>query len=101
MINKKQREFLRKAAHNLEPIVRLGKEGFTDNQIKTILEAIEGRELIKVKILQNAIVEKQEVAKEIEEKTGCEVVGIIGRTIIIYKENKEKPKISLEVNSVK
>ena len=100
-MNSRQREFLRKAAHDLEPMVRLGKDGFTDNQAQSILDVIESRELIKVKILQNSRVEREEVAKEIEAKTGCEVVGIIGKTIILYKPNTEKPKISLEVNAIK
>lgn len=100
-MNKKQREFLRKSAHDLEALVRIGKDGFTDNQVQSILEVIESRELIKVKLLQNSTLDKREVAEEIEEKTGCEVVGIIGRTIILYKENVEKPKISLDVNSIR
>lgn len=100
-MNNRQREYLRKAAHDLEPMVRLGKEGFTDNQAQSILDVIESRELIKVKILQNSRVEKEEVAKEIEEKTGCEVVGIIGKTIILFKENSEKPKISAEIKNIK
>ena len=100
-MNSRQREYLRKAAHDLEPMVRLGKEGFTDNQAQSILDVIESRELIKVKILQNSRVEKEEVAKEIEEKTGCEVVGINGKTIILFKENSEKPKISAEIKNIK
>ena len=100
-MNSRQREYLRKAAHDLEPMVRLGKEGFTDNQAQSILDVIESRELIKVKILQNSRVEKEEVAKEIEEKIGCEVVGIIGKTIILFKENSEKPKISAEIKNIK
>lgn len=100
-MNSRQREYLRKAAHDLEPMVRLGKEGFTDNQAQSILDVIESRELIKVKILQNSRVEKEEVAKEIEEKTGCEIVGIIGKTIILFKENSEKPKISAEIKNIK
>lgn len=100
-MNSRQREYLRKAAHDLESMVRIGKEGFTDNQAQSILDVIESRELIKVKILQNSRVEKEEVAKEIEEKTGCEVVGIIGKTIILFKENSEKPKISAEIKNIK
>ncbi len=100
-MNSRQREYLRKAAHDLEPMVRLGKDGFTDNQAQSILDVIESRELIKVKILQNSRVEKEEVAKEIEEKTGCEVVEIIGKTIILFKENTEKPKISAEIKNIK
>ena len=48
-MNSRQREFLRKAAHDLEPMVRLGKDGFTDNQAQSILDVIESRELIKSK----------------------------------------------------
>lgn len=100
-LTSKKREYLRKAAHKLEPIVRVGKDGYSDNLAQTIIEAITPRELIKVKILQNAEIEKREIAEQLAEKTGSEVVGIIGRTIILFKENKEKPVISEELRSVK
>lgn len=100
-LTSKKREYLRKAAHKLEPIVRVGKDGYSDNLAQTIVEAITPRELIKVKILQNAEIEKREIAEQLAEKTGSEVVGIIGRTIILFKENKEKPVISEELKSVK
>lgn len=100
-LTSRKREYLRKAAHRLEPIVRVGKDGYSDNLAQTIVEAITPRELIKVKILQNADIEKREIAEKLAEKTGSEVVGIIGRTIILFKENKEKPVISDELKSVK
>ena len=59
------------------------------------------REHIKVKILQNSEVEKNEVTYEIAETIEAEVVGIIGRTIIFYKENQDKPTISLELKTIK
>ncbi|NME35977.1 MULTISPECIES: ribosome assembly RNA-binding protein YhbY [Fusobacterium] len=98
-MNSREREFLRKKAHELEPIVRIGKDGYTDNVGQSILEAIASRELIKVKLLQTVETDKREIAEEIQEKTGCEVVGIIGKTIILYKENEENPKISLELKN--
>lgn len=100
-MNSKQREFLRKKAHNLEALVRVGKEGYTENLGKSILDAIKSRELIKVKLLQNVEMEKQKLGKIIEEKTESEIVGIIGKTIILYKPNKENPKISEEVSKIK
>lgn len=100
-LTSKKREYLRKAAHKLEPIVRVGKDGYSDNLAQTIIEAITPRELIKVKILQNAEIEKREIAEQLAEKTGSEVVAIIGRTIVLFKENKEKPVISEELKSVK
>lgn len=100
-LTSKKRAFLKKKAHSLEPIFRIGKDGFSETLAKGIGEAIELRELLKVKILQNSEVEKIEVANQIADSIGAEVVSIIGRTIILYRESKEKPTISLELKSIK
>ena len=100
----KQRAYLKKEAHDLEPIVRIGKEGLTDNIVKSLLDAINSRELIKVKILQNLDADKdeaRELAEELSKKSGAELVGIIGKIMIFYKENKDKPVISQKLKSVK
>ncbi len=100
----KQRAFLKKEAHDLEPIVRIGKEGLTDNIVKSLLDAINSRELIKVKILQNLDADKdeaRELAEELSKKSVAELVGIIGKIMIFYKENKDKPVISQKLKSVK
>lgn len=99
-LTSKRRAYLRKKAHDLDAIVRIGKDGITDNLIKSILDAIQSRELIKVKILQNCEDEKEEIMEELSRCREFQVVGIIGRTIIIFKENKEKPVISLELKSI-
>lgn len=100
-LTSKKRAFLRKKAHNLDAICRIGKDGYTDTVADGILDAITPRELIKVKILQNSEVDKQEVAYKIADSINAEVVGIIGRTIIFFKENEDKPTISLELKAVK
>ena len=90
----KQRAFLKKEAHNLEPIVRIGKDGLSDNIVQSLLDAINSRELIKVKVLQNLDADKddtREMAEELSRKSGAELVGVIGKIIIFYKENKDKP----------
>ena len=94
-MNSRERDFLRKMAHDLNPMVRVGKEGYTENLKQSILDVIDSRELIKVKLLQTVEMDKKEITSIIQEKTGCELVGLIGKTIILYKENKEKPKVSL------
>lgn len=99
-LTSKRRAYLRKKAHDLDAIVRIGKDGITDNLIQSILDAIQSRELIKVKILQNCEDEKEEIMEELSKCREFQVVGIIGRTIIIFKENKEKPVISLELKSI-
>lgn len=95
-MNSKKRAFLKKRAHNLEPIVRIGKDGLNENIIKSILEAIDTRELIKLKILQNCEEDKNVIYLKLMDYKEFELVGMIGRTVIIFKENKEKPTISLE-----
>jgi RNA-binding protein len=100
-LTSKKRAFLKKKAHKLDPIFRIGKDGFTDSLTQGVLEALTPRELIKVKILQNSEVDKNEVAHKIADAIEAEVVAVIGRTIIFFKENKDKPTISLELKSVK
>lgn len=95
-MNSKKRAFLKKRAHNLEPIVRIGKDGLNENIIKSILEAIDTRELIKLKILQNCEEDKNVIYSKLMDYKEFELVGMIGRTVIIFKENKERPTISLE-----
>lgn len=99
-LTSKQRAYLRKEAHSLEAIVRIGKDGLSENVVKSLLNAIESRELVKVKILQNSEVEKKEVAHELALRSGCELVAIIGRTLIFFKENEDKPVISEELKRI-
>lgn len=98
-LKSKQRAYLRKMAHNLEPIVRIGKEGFGENIKQSIIDAITSRELIKVKILQN-VDDKEVIIKNISEWSEVEIVGTVGGIIILYKENKDEPKISLELKKL-
>ena len=99
-LTSKRRAYLRKRAHDMDPLVRIGKDGITDNLIQSILDAIDSRELIKVKILQNCEDEKQEIMDKLCSCREFQVVGIIGKTILIFKENKEKPVITLELKGI-
>ncbi|MBD7906887.1 ribosome assembly RNA-binding protein YhbY [Sporosarcina gallistercoris] len=95
MLTSKQKSFLRSEAHHLQPIFQIGKSGMTDAIIKQIEEALEARELIKLSVLQNCEQDKEEIADILSQQDGFEVVQIIGKTIILYKESKEKKKIVL------
>lgn len=99
-LTSKRRAYLKKRAHDLDALVRIGKDGVTENLIQSILDAIESRELLKVKILQNCEDEKMEIVEQLSQCKEFEVVGIIGRTIILFKENKDKPVISLELKGI-
>ena len=91
----KQRAYLKGLAMNLNPIFQIGKESVTPEFTKGIEEALEARELIKINMLKNCLDDPREVANTLAEHTRSEVVQIIGRKIVLYRESKEKKKIEL------
>ncbi|WP_239724150.1 ribosome assembly RNA-binding protein YhbY [Mammaliicoccus sp. A-M4] len=95
MLTGKQKRYLRKEAHHLDPIFQIGKGGISENMIEQLNEALEKRELIKVHILQNNMDDHKEVANSISEQTESELVQLIGSIIILYKESKENKKREL------
>jgi len=95
MLTGKQKRYLRSLAHHLDPIFQIGKGGVNDHLIRHIEEAIEVRELIKVSVLNNSVEEAREVAPEIAERAGCELVQVIGKTIVLYKQSQDHKTIEL------
>lgn len=95
MLTGKQKRFLRAEAHHLSPIFQVGKGGVNDQMLTQIKEALEARELIKVRILDNCEEEKQEVAEQLAQGTGAELVQLIGLTVVLYKQSKNNKKIVL------
>lgn len=91
----KQKRYLRSIAHKLKPVFQVGKEGVNDNLIAQIDDYLEKHELLKVSILQNSPMEKNEVAKSLSEGTDAVVAQIIGKTIVLYRESKENKEIVL------
>ena len=77
-----------KEANNLEPILRIGKNGLTDTVLKDIKDHLRKRKLIKVKFLRAFIKDKdkKELAKEIADKTDSELIQRVGFVIVLYKE---------------
>ncbi|WP_342525352.1 ribosome assembly RNA-binding protein YhbY [Chryseomicrobium sp. FSL W7-1435] len=95
MLTSRQKKFLRSEAHHVSPIFQVGKGGVNEQLIKSVQEALEARELIKISILQNCEEDKNEVAEELAKKTGSELVQLIGLTIVLYKESKKSKKLLL------
>ncbi|CAI6016158.1 ribosome assembly RNA-binding protein YhbY [Cohnella sp. JJ-181] len=95
MLTGKQKRFLRSEAHHLTPIFQVGKGGTNEHLIRHIEEALETRELIKVSILNNNDDDRYEVARELSERSGAELVQVIGKTIVLYKESRDNKQIKL------
>ena len=91
MISSKQRAFLRKEANGIEPIFQIGKGGITDELLKQLNNALEARELIKVHILETAMLDTKQALNNIAECLSAEPVQAIGSKIVLYKRaEKEK-----------
>ena len=90
----KQRAQLRGLATNEPAIMQIGKGGTGENLIKTVSDALEARELIKLSVLENCEETPREAAEQLAASVGADVVGVIGRKIILYREAKKK-KIEL------
>ncbi len=95
MLTGKQRSYLKGLAHNIDPLFQIGKNGLSDNFIKQVEDALETRELIKIKILQNSILDPTDTANEISDAVGAEFVQSIGSKFVLYKESQENKKIQL------
>ena len=95
MITGKQRSYLKKLAHDLDPIVFIGKNDLTENIIKEIDSLLELRELVKVKIQEGSLLDAKDTANEVADMLGAEFVQAIGRKFLLYRRAKEEPQIVL------
>lgn len=95
MLTSKQRAFLRAEAQSLDTIFQIGKGGVTDEICIQISNALEARELIKARVLDNSGYTAKEAAKEISESIGCDVVSCVGSRFVLYRESEKKKKIIL------
>lgn len=90
MMTSKQRAYLRGVASELSPMVTIGKGEVGENIIAEIDTALDSKELIKISILQNSDSDAKSLAGELSNILSCEVVGVVGRKIIMYRRSKKK-----------
>ena len=90
-----QRAYLKGLACTLDPIFLVGISSLTPEITEAIREAIDKRELIKISVLKNCMDDPREIAALVAERTRSEVVQVIGKKIVLYKESKDNKKIEL------
>jgi len=91
----KQRAYLKGLAMNIDPIFQIGKSSLTPEVTEAIGESFNTRELIKVAVLKNCMDDPRAIAEVLAERTQSQVVQVIGKKIVLYKESKENKKIIL------
>lgn len=94
-MNSKQRAYLRSLASNLTPVFQIGKGTLTPEITEAVRECFNTHELIKISVLNNCLDDPKEMASILAERTGSEVVAVIGKKIVLYKEDKKNKKIEL------
>ena len=101
-LTSKQRAQLRSLATNLDTIVHVGKDGIGDNLIKQVNDALEARELIKGRVLDNNIdYDARTAAEELAKATRSEVVQVIGSKFVLYRMQHDKSKRKIELVKAK
>ena len=95
-----ERYFLRRKAHHLEPVVLIGKNGVSIGTIESVNKALEARELIKIKFREFKD-NKQSISDEIAASANCHVVGMIGHTVILFRQNSDPEKQNIRLPGIK
>ncbi len=82
--------YLRGLGHHLKPLVMLGREGLSDNVVAATSAVLEAHELIKVKLGSGCLLDRNDVAAALAEKTGSQIVQVLGKTILLFRANPER-----------
>ena len=95
MLTSKQRAFLRAKANPLETIFQIGKGGINENLLAQVDDALEARELIKLRVLETSMLTAREAAEAVCEAVGADPVQCVGSKLVIYRASRENPSIVL------
>lgn len=90
-----QRRYLRKLAHGLRPVVHVGTGGIRPSLLDALDQALETHELVKVRLHEPE--DKKGLARELAERSGAELCGLVGHTAILYRPHPDEPRIELPV----
>lgn len=95
MLNSRQRAQLRGLANTMDAIFQVGKSGIGEQIIKQVDDALEARELIKMSVLETSEETSRTAADKIAKAVGADVVQVIGRKFVLYRESRENKQIVL------
>ena len=95
VLTAKQKQFLRGLAHPLSPVVRVGRGRVSDAVVEETKKSLQSHELIKVRIDADDSATRKELAEKLAAATDSQIAGMIGKTLILYRERDEDPEIEL------
>ena len=92
----KQRSYLKGLAMTIDPVLQIGKSSLTPEVTAAVAEALEARELIKINMLKSCLDDPKTAAVVLSERTRSQVVQVIGRKIVLFRQAKEKSHFELQ-----
>lgn len=95
MLTNKQRAYLKGLANSLNPVFQVGKNGVVPSVTEAVDDCLEANELIKISVLNNCDEPVRDIAEQLGGRTRSEVVQVIGKKIVLYRESKNNKKIEL------
>ncbi len=101
MLTSKQRSMLKARAQKENSVLQVGKSGINENLINQMSDALRARELVKITVLDTAMLTAEEAAEELAEKTRSDVVQVIGKKAVLFKQNQKEPKINISTKRKK
>lgn len=96
MLTSEQKRYLKSISMTLLDKYQVGKNGITDNLVCMLDKALTAKELIKIDVMKNLETPMNELAFDLSSKLNADIIQIVGRTITLYRKNKEKPKIKFK-----
>ena len=96
-LTSKQRSQLRGLANSLDTILHVGKDGISDNLVKQANDALEARELIKGRVLENSMLTAREACEQLAKLTRSEAVQVIGSKFVLYRQHYDKSRRQIEL----
>lgn len=90
ILNNAQKKQLKALANPLKAVLTVGKEGIKADMFMNLSQALKAHELVKINILKTADISANEVAVILSSETNSEVVSIVGRVIVLYKQSEKK-----------
>lgn len=96
MLTKEQKKILKSLIVKDKTKYQIGKSEITDSLLTMLDKALDARELIKVEVLKNATTPVMELTLDLSSKLHADVVSVVGRVIVLFRRNKENPKIKLK-----
>ena len=91
----KQRRFLRGLGNQLKATVYVGREGITEGVLKSIEDAYNSSELIKIRIERNCPLDRREAGSQLAEKSHSHLAQVLGQTVLLYRPDPDEPEIEL------